>query len=211
MPMLDDQETRPPTEHQRLLARRDDAVLPSGVGATTTGITDSSVRTGFAIAIAAWMWAFVGLAQPQPSDATRETVVFDEQFRDWRARCITSRAVADCYARPDRPTPGVAVLLVPRNAAFDLVVISPDTADRLTGASIQIDRGHSLEARQCEASLCAFSAEGVPDLEQALRLGRMALLRVTRADRPALEFELSLSGVSAALDRVASARQARRP
>ena len=36
---------------QRLLARRGDAVLTSGVKATTTGMTDSSVRTGFAIAI----------------------------------------------------------------------------------------------------------------------------------------------------------------
>ena len=96
-------------------------------------------------------------------------------------------------------------------AAAYVTIKNEGSADRLTGASIQIDRGHLLEARQCEASLCAFSAEGVPDLEQALRLGRVALLRVTRADRPALEFELSLSGVSAALDRVASARQARRP
>lgn len=174
---------------------------------------DSRARIGLALAIAANFWAFAGLAQQQPSDVARETVVFDEQFRDWRARCVSASAdaAANCYARPDRPTPGIAVLLVPRNAAFDLAVISPDAAERLTGASIQIDRGHSLDARPCEASLCAFRAERVPDLEPALRLGRTALLRVTRADKPALEFELSLSGVSAALDRVASARQARRP
>lgn len=174
---------------------------------------DSSVRIGFAIAIAACSWAIAGMAQQRPSDAAREAVVFDEQFRDWRARCVSASAGAgtDCYARPDRPTPGIAVLLVPRNAAFDLAVISPDVAERLTGASIQIDRGHLLEARPCEASLCAFRAERVPDLEPALRLGRTALLRVTRADKPTLEFELSLSGVGAALDRVAGARQMRRP
>ncbi len=174
---------------------------------------ESTARIGFALAVAACFWSLAGVAQQSSSDAAREAVVFDEQFRDWRARCVSTEtsAGAECYARPDRPTPGIAVLLVPRNTAFDLAVISPDTTERLTGASIRIDRGYAVEAQPCEASLCAFRADRVPDLEHALRLGRNALLRITRADKPALEFELSLNGVSAALDRVAGARRARGP